>query len=263
MSAILLDSKDVHYEVLGRGRPVIFLHGWVGSWRYWVPTMQTAAISFRAYALDLWGFGETAHAPSHYTLEQQVTLIDQFMQSIGIGKVALIGHGLGALTAILFTRKYPQMVDRLMVINVPLDIKAVSPRLRSPVSPADLADWLLGKDPAYEPARADAPKADLQAIRLSLDNHDIEKIAPFMDGMSTPCLIVHGLNDPATETVSYERVLSMTDLVHQILLDDCGHFPMLDEGSRFNRLVTDFLALVSGESPRDMQMKEEWKRRIR
>lgn len=158
MSAILLDSKVVHYEVLGRGRPVIFLHGWVGSWRYWVPTMQTAAISFRAYALDLWGFGETAHAPSHYTLEQQVTLIDQFMQSIGIGKVALIGHGLGALTAILFTRKYPQMVDRLMVINVPLDIKAVSPRLRSPVSPADLADWLLGKDPAYEPAHRGCPQ---------------------------------------------------------------------------------------------------------
>lgn len=59
MSATLLDDKIVHYEVLGRGRPIIFLHGWVGSWRYWVPAMQTAVMSFRAHAFDLWGFGDT------------------------------------------------------------------------------------------------------------------------------------------------------------------------------------------------------------
>jgi len=38
---------------------------------------------------------------------------------------------------------------------------------------------------------------------------------------------------------------------------------MLDEPSQFNRLMTDFLALSSGESPRQLQLKEEWKRRVR
>ena len=42
MSVVLLDQQVVHYEVLGRGRPLIFLHGWVGSWRYWIPVMQAA-----------------------------------------------------------------------------------------------------------------------------------------------------------------------------------------------------------------------------
>ena len=59
MSAIILQGELVHYEVLGHGRPVIFLHGWVGSWRYWIPSMQTASIEFRSYALDMWGFGYT------------------------------------------------------------------------------------------------------------------------------------------------------------------------------------------------------------
>ena len=54
MSVVTLDGEIIHYEVLGRGRPIIFLHGWVGSWRYWVPTMQAASINFRAYAMDLW-----------------------------------------------------------------------------------------------------------------------------------------------------------------------------------------------------------------
>lgn len=264
MSAIFLDNKIVHYEVLGRGRPILFLHSWVGSWRYWVPAMQTAAMSFRAYALDLWGFGDTAHETSCYPLEQQVSLLDRFMQKMGLGKVALIGHGLGALTAILFARKFPDMVDRLMVINVPLDINAVAARLRSPASLADLADWLLGKDPATEAARTDAPKADLQAITYSLNGLvDGMDFMPFLDSMFTPCLIVHGQNDPAVETPAYERVMAMTDQVHQIILENSGHFPMLDEGPKFNRLMTDFLGLVSGESPRDMQMKDEWKRRVR
>ena len=263
MSAILLDDKIVHYEVLGRGRPIIFLHGWVGSWRYWVPAMQTAAMSFRAYALDLWGFGDTAHDPTGYTLEKQAGLLDLFMQEMGIGKVALIGHGLGALTAILFARKFPDVVDRLMAVNVPLEIKSVAARLRSPASPADLADWLLGKGPITEPARTDAPKADPEAITTSFNSLDTTNFMSIMDAMVTPCLIVHGQNDPAVRTLEYERVQSMPELVHQIVLEESGHFPMLDESTRFNRLMTDFLALISGDSPRELQLKEEWKRRVR
>ena len=263
MSAILLDDKIVHYEVLGRGRPIIFLHGWVGSWRYWVPAMQTAAISFRAYALDLWGFGDTAHDSAGYTLEKQVGLLDLFMQEMGIGKVALIGHGLGALTAILFARKFPDVVDRLMVVNVPLEAKSVAARLRSPASPADLADWLLGKDPITEPARTDAPKADPEAITTSFNSLDTTNFMSIMDAMVTPCLIVHGQNDPAIHSLEDERVQSMSELVHQIVLEESGHFPMLDESARFNRLMTDFLALVSGDSPRELQLREEWKRRVR
>jgi hypothetical protein len=38
---------------------------------------------------------------------------------------------------------------------------------------------------------------------------------------------------------------------------------MLDEPSKFNRLMADFLTLSSGESPRQLQLKEEWKRRVR
>ena len=75
MSAIVIDSEIVHYEVLGRGRPVIFLHGWLGSWRYWIPAMQKSSISFRAYALDLWGFGTTAHSQGCYGVQDQVELV--------------------------------------------------------------------------------------------------------------------------------------------------------------------------------------------
>lgn len=254
MSAILLDGKIVHYEVLGRGRPIIFVHGWVGSWRYWVPAMQIAAKSFRAYAIDLWGFGETAHDPSSYSIARQTTLLASFIQKMGIGKVTLIGHGLGALTALLFTQKFPDGVDRLMVANIPLEINFVAMRLRIPASPTSLAAWLLRKEPAMEPARIDATKTDPLAITSSLKSLEIMNFMPFMDTMPIPCLIVHGQDDPAVKTPDHKRVLAMTDQVDQIVLDHCGHFPMLDEGLRFNNLMMNFLALVSGASPRDMRL---------
>ena len=72
MSAIIIDDKIVHYEVLGRGKPIIFIHGWVGSWRYWIPAMQSASSDYRAYAFDLWGFGETAKENVNYSLEEVI-----------------------------------------------------------------------------------------------------------------------------------------------------------------------------------------------
>ena len=123
MSAILLDGSIVHYEVLGRGRPVIFLHGWVGSWRYWINAMQIASTSYRAYALDLWGFGDTAHNVLAIIRSiSRPTLIDRFLKEMGIGKIALVGHGLGALVGMTFAKRFPQSVDRMMAVNCPLEL---------------------------------------------------------------------------------------------------------------------------------------------
>src|SRR5271157_1912277 len=263
MSAVILDDRIVHYEVLGRGRPVIFLHGWVGSWRYWIPAMQTAAISFRAYALDLWGFGDTVHEPTRYSLDQQAALLESFMNEMGIAKVALIGHGLGGLISLRFLQRLPALVDRVMTVDIPFDIQAVHSRLRSATTPVDLVDWLLGRNESGESVRADAVKTDPQVIPMPINSLAAASFLPAMDAMLTPCLIVHGENDPAVQTPDYERVMAMPERVHQVLLEESGHFPMLDQGARFNRLMTDFLALESGESPRQLQLKEEWKRRVR
>ena len=82
MSAIILDQTIVHYEAMGRGRPIVFLHSWVGSWRYWIAAMQVASTSFRAYALDLFGYGDTAHDSSLYSLAQQASLVARFLDEI-------------------------------------------------------------------------------------------------------------------------------------------------------------------------------------
>ncbi|MDO9301595.1 MAG: alpha/beta hydrolase, partial [Anaerolineales bacterium] len=60
-----------------------------------------------------------------------------------------------------------------------------------------------------------------------------------------------------------EKTDSFPNHIHQVNLEGTGHFPMIDNPTQFNRLLTDFLALDSGASPRELQLKEEWKRRVR
>ena len=122
MSAITIHDDLVHYQVLGRGKPVVLIHGWLGSWRYWVATMQQIAVKYRCYAVDLWGFGDSAKDPSRYNLEWQLDLIDKFLDAMGIPKAVLVGHGLGAVIAARYgadpnTR---HRVHRMMVVSPPL-----------------------------------------------------------------------------------------------------------------------------------------------
>ncbi|MCZ7551384.1 MAG: hypothetical protein M5U05_02165 [Anaerolineales bacterium] len=71
------------------------------------------------------------------------------------------------------------------------------------------------------------------------------------------------MNDPIIAAPNLENSADLPEHVHQIIFEQSGHFPMLDEPSAFNRLMADFFALESGVSPRQLQLKDEWKRRVR
>jgi pimeloyl-ACP methyl ester carboxylesterase len=262
MSAIILDGSMVHYEALGRGRPIVFLHGWLGSWRYWINAMQAASTSYRAYAVDLFGFGDSTRDPLRYPIERQADLINRFLEEMGIGKVALVGHGLGALVGMSFVKQWPKSVDRMMAITCPTEYEAINARMRT-ASLAELVDWLVARTPEAASALSDASKADPMAVAASMASLQSNNIFSEIRNLGVPCLLVYGPNDPAITIPSAEKADALPQHMHQVNLESAGHFPMIDNPTQFNRLMTDFLALDSGASPRELQLKEEWKRRVR
>lgn len=278
MSVILQDNSLVHYEVLGRGRPVIFLHGWLGSWRYWISAMQVTSTSYRAYTVDLWGFGDTPHIPDKpYSIVRQTGLMANFFTEMGIGRIAMVGHGLGALVAMSYAMTFPDTVDRLMLISAPIEPGQINPRLVND-DLETLANWLLSDDPLYDPIRIDLKKQDPRTIpEFYASLMSRESFWEHFREIRTPTLFVHGENDPLIKpepdfTFFNPTPLPGTSLTfesqmrynfHQIVLEDAAHYPMLEQSARFNRLLSDFLALESGDSPRELQLKEEWKRRVR
>ena len=262
MSVILLNEDVIHYESLGRGRPVLFLHTWVGSWRYWVPSLQVAAASHNAYALDLFGFGESARDALHYSPAGQAALIASFMDEMGIDRVALVGHGLGALVGLHFARSNPERVARMIVIGL---------SLRSPIggtnhlllSPDKLLKLLDAGGTFSSQLLPETSVIDPGALRISYDVADLQQGFSALSDAGLATLVISGANDPLRSGIPSAQLAGPDPQPHEIIFPASGHFPMLDAATVFHRLMIDFLALENGVSPRDLRPREEWRRRIR
>jgi len=263
VSAIILDEGLVHYEVLGRGRPLVFLHGWLGSWRYWMPTMDNMSDRFRTYAFDMWGFGDSDRNLQRYTLEAYVAQLDLFMEELGVMKASVVGHAMGAAVALLFAERYPERVDRIMAVSTPLAGAAVTKRLLSGNS-GSLLDRMLGRRAVsdYPEVELEATKTDPNAVAASarsLDEINLRRTLAELDG--TPTLLVYGHKDSFVTPLSSDDLRELNGNVRPIELNDSGHFPMLDEAGKFQRLLRDFLD-AKPEDLSALALKEEWRRRM-
>ncbi len=274
MSAIHLDNRLVHYEVFGRGQPIIFLHSWLGSWRYWVPTMDLVSERYRAYALDFWGFGESERKNASFTIPAYVDMLYHFMDFMGIQRASLVGHGMGGMVAIRAAKEHPERFLRLMVVSTPLEgiilhewIKpgALS-RLIGRNHPTNIwARWVRSipiDDPVVQQELFEdtdnLSEQVVQNIHQSILTMDLRTDLDELECM--PLLTVYGKKDMIVPAEHASHFLSRdTDRPHQLIeLPQANHFPFLEKTSSFNRLLLDFM--VSKGTP--VEIKEEWRRRV-
>jgi pimeloyl-ACP methyl ester carboxylesterase len=114
-----------HYLDAGQGAPVVLLHGFPETsfaWRFQIPVL---AERYRVIAPDLRGYGETDKPAGGYDKRTMARDLRELLRALGIENIALVGHDRGARVATRFAKDYPEMVDRLVVMdNVPTRIVA-------------------------------------------------------------------------------------------------------------------------------------------
>ena len=259
MSAIIIDGNLVHYETIGRGRPVLFLHGWLGSWRYWMQTMEELSFGWRSYALDFWGFGDSDHVTESYHLNDLVRQIDAFMDDLGIWRVSLVGHALGAVAAVHFASMFPQRVERVMAVSLPLSRAMVAQKAMQPsggVFGAFSYRWH-----EYQEIAGELKKTDASAIPRTIDSMVAFDLPQALSALDMPVVLAYGRKDPIVTPLSENLLNPERYNTRLISFDVARHFPMLEERGKFNRLVKDFFE--AGDDLRQLEVKAEWKRRTR
>ena len=263
MSAIILESSLVHYEALGRGRPLLFLHDWLGSWRYWVPTMVDLSSSYRVYALDFWGFGDSDKLVSRYSVHGYVGQVELFMDQMGIGRVPIIGHGLGGVVAIQYAVADPDRVQQVMTVSMPLKPEDVARSLGSYNGGNQPARTILGRRTLrqYEEVEIEADKADGEAVAKSVRSAMNTDTLEALEILDIPVLVLGGRSDPLIRPPDEDRLSRLDYNVYAVVFDRSQHYPMLEEPSKFSRLVHDFLTY--GDDWDKIEVKEQWKRRMR
>lgn len=263
MSITTIDSQLIHYEVLGRGQPLIFIHGWVGSWRYWWPSMQALSAHYRAFAFDLWGFGDSSKSPDTYSLDAYVNMVDQFIEKLGVARpVILVGHGLGAIVALIYTAKYPDNVAKVATISLPITAAYLTNRLQG-ADTDSMVSRVLGRSDSFSEVDGEIHKVDPIAVAKSIESFNNLNLISVITNLNRPLLMVYGRQDslvlPPNGEHSYLQQ-TINDRFY-VELDLCHHFPMLQEKAKFNRLLLDFI-MASAELT-ELTPKEYWQRRIR
>jgi pimeloyl-ACP methyl ester carboxylesterase len=224
--------------------------------------MQSLSNLHRTYALDLWGFGDSAKLASQYAIEQQIALLEGFVRQMGIRDFSLVGHGLGSILALYYAADHPGEVNRLMVIGYPMGSQFINPRLFSS-SPLQLADWLFDKSSESKALKSDAAKSDFQSVLLSLTQFGQVNWRQLSMRVQVPSLWVYGQHDPIIKYPGEMEMAFLPDMGHFLSFEQSGHYPMLDEPHTFNRLLKDFLVIDLDQDIRQLQVKEEWRRRVR
>lgn len=263
MSITTIESQLIHYEVLGRGQPLIFIHGWLGSWRYWWPSMQALSAHYRTFAFDLWGFGDSSKSPEVYSLDAYVEMVDQFIDKLGVARpVILVGHGLGAIVSLNYTAKNPQNVAKVATISLPLTTAYLNNRLQD-TDPETVVSRVLGRTNSFSEIDSEIHKVDATAVAKSIESFNNLNLVNDIANLTRPLLMVYGTQDTLVQPPNgeYSYLQQTVNDRFYVELELCHHFPMLQEKAKFNRLLLDFI--IASAELTELTPKEYWQRRIR
>jgi pimeloyl-ACP methyl ester carboxylesterase len=255
MSVVVIGDQVVHYETFGRGRPVVFLHGWLGSWRYWMPTMDVVSQQFRTYSFDFWGFGDSEKHKTQSTIQNYSDQVIRFLDKMGIDRVMLVGHSMGGMVSLRTALNYPDRVTRVVAVGAPIDGESLSWLLkltdkpyiaklmaRMPGITKSLFRYFLGRtdDPEDFEILNDSVKGTALSVSHSVRSMMRTDLRNDLARLRVPSLIVHGGRDDVVDPNQIELFRDIPT-AEVVLLPESRHFPFLDESALFNDMLLRFL----------------------
>jgi len=101
----------------GKGKQILCIHGITANSRFWDCLASALAPHHRVIAVDLRGRGLSDKPPTGYSIEHHCKDILALMNDRGLERPVLMGHSLGAFISLVFSAKYPQRVDRLILVD--------------------------------------------------------------------------------------------------------------------------------------------------
>ncbi len=258
MSSITTDQGIVHYEVYGRGRPVILLHGWLGSWGLWQETMGFLGRSYRTYALDFWGFGESGKKRETYAVQDFVGLVNQFMEQLGISQAPLVGHSMGGTVSLALAIQHPQRVRKAVVVGSPI----VGSSLAFPLKLAGyrgiafllfnmmgvfrltmkLVDPFICRDPRFpEMMDRDLSRTTVELFLLSIASLRRTDLRPKLNKIKIPVMGIYGDRDNIVHPRQWQPLQEGVPHSKIIRWEKAQHFVMLDKPQEFMESLKSFL----------------------
>ena len=126
-----VNGINLYYETHGSGRPLILLHGGLGSGEMFEPVVPQLAESHQVVTVDLQGHGRTADIDRPLDAVLMAGDIAALIDHLKLAKPDVVGYSLGGGVAFHTAAKYPAKVRRLVMVSANIRPDAIYPEMRA------------------------------------------------------------------------------------------------------------------------------------
>jgi pimeloyl-ACP methyl ester carboxylesterase len=234
---------------VGRGKPLLLLHGWGTSLDTFSAMADDLGRFFRVVAFDFPGHGGSDMPPAAWAVDDFVGLTLDVMAALGLKRPAILGHSFGGRVAIKLAASHPEAVDRLVLVDsagVPPPRTAGRALKRVASRSANAVGRHLGRPgQAIRGAvvrRIASPDylnaGPLRPTFLAVVKEDLR---PVMPRIAAPTLVVWGESDDDTPLAAGRAMTELIPHASLLVIKNAGHFPYLDQYGRVRLALIPFL----------------------
>ena len=114
------EGADIFVRSGGSGPVVVLLHGYAETSDSWAPLAADLIKSYTVVVPDLRGIGRSSRPPGGYDKKTQAADIRSVVVALGYDRVSLVSHDIGIMVAYAYAARYPDKVERLVVMDAPI-----------------------------------------------------------------------------------------------------------------------------------------------
>jgi pimeloyl-ACP methyl ester carboxylesterase len=245
---------EIAYERVGKGPPLVFVHGAGDDARIWRPQLAALADEFTVVAWDEPGAGRSSDVPGDFALADYANCLAALIDALALGPAHVAGLSWGGTVVQELYRHRPALVATLILIDTYAGWKGSLPEeevgarvagaRRMLAAPAEdaLPGLFAGDPPAefvslLEEIAAAARPASLRTQLVVMAQADQRDLLP---RIAVPTLLIWGERDarsPLSVAHQFEQAIPDTKLV---VIPRCGHLSNLEQPEQFNAAVREF-----------------------
>jgi len=250
-------GRTLRYLKLGDGSdPALLIHGFTGDLNNWLFNHGPLAAQRAVYAVDLPGHGQSSKDVGQGSLVELTGVVSQWMETLELPRVHVIGHSLGGVIALALAIKRPEQIlsctllapaglgeeidgEYLEGVVTAERRKELTTHLQKLFADSTRVSRQLVDD-MLKYKRLDGVRIALRAIldHMIVDGRQAIMMRDQLQQLQIPTLILWGREDRIIP-VSHSSNLPESVSVH--VFEDCGHMVQMEAANDVNRIISRFL----------------------
>lgn len=249
----------LHYVVDGPkdGPPIVFLHGVTDSSFSWSSVTPFLSDTYRTYALDQRGHGDSERPSGGYTAAQFAEDAIAFMDALGIEQAVVVGHSMGSFNAHQLASVYPDRVSHLVLIGsaaTPRGSELIEyiwdeivglPDFQDPIDPDFIREWQTGPNPVdpefFEQILVETGKVPARVWKAAFRGLLTDDHSRFLADVTAPTLIIWGSQDVFFDADDQAALVEALPDATLLTYEGAGHNTQWEEPQR---VAEDILAFI-------------------